>query len=40
MPEVIIFLIFIGVGCSLWGLFYGKKVKNNGSKKRTNNSKK
>lgn len=40
MPEVIVFLLFVSVGLSLWVIFYGKKVSSKHGKKRKNGSKK
>ncbi|MGX7023320.1 hypothetical protein [Vagococcus hydrophili] len=40
MPEVIVFLLFVSVGLSLWVIFYGKKVKNKNGKQRKSGSKK
>ncbi|MEG0284794.1 MULTISPECIES: hypothetical protein [Vagococcus] len=40
MSEIVVFLLFIGIGCSLWVVFYGKKVKKNDTKQRKISSKK
>ncbi|MDT2747011.1 hypothetical protein [Vagococcus fluvialis] len=40
MSEIMCFILFIGIGCSLWVVFYGKKVKKDGSKRRKISSKK